>query len=54
MTDRHMTYISDHAPAPPPLHDDILRGAAEIAEFIYGDPAKRRSRRGGGRNVRAA
>lgn len=24
------------------LGDDLLRGAAEIAEFVFGDPAERR------------
>jgi hypothetical protein len=25
-----------------PLADDLLRGAAEIAQFVFGDPAERR------------
>ena len=43
MTDRNMTYVRDEGPAPAPLHDDILRGAAELAEFLYGDHGRRRA-----------
>ena len=50
MPDRHMTYIINHgspleggASNLPPLHDDILRGAAELAEFLYGHQRRRRA-----------
>lgn len=32
-----------HGEPPEGLGDDLLRGAAEIARFLFGDPGKRRS-----------
>ena len=43
MTDRNMTYVRNQGPALAPLHDDILHGAAELAEFLYGQQGRRRA-----------